>query len=112
MLASTLIREARRAGLPADSLTPVGSLRRFAPDIGDVSLLGVAPLSRHRQAARRVRATSRRHRRPRPRSRVDDGADRARARSTLLLAVPEHAGSALVWHTGSRAHVAQLQAAG
>ena len=92
MLASTLIREARRAGLPADSLTPVGSLRRFAPDIGDVSLLGVAPLSRHRQAARRrSRGCPASSRRAPPGSRVSQrcrpsaalatsAADRSRAR--------------------------------
>ena len=42
MLASDAIREARRAGLAADRSRPLGSLRRFAPDIGDVSLLAVA----------------------------------------------------------------------
>ena len=41
------MREARRAGLPADNLTPLGSLRRCAPDIGDVSLLAVAAPAAH-----------------------------------------------------------------
>ena len=47
MLASTAIRDARRAGLPAQSLTPLGSLRRFAPAVGDVALLAVAPAADH-----------------------------------------------------------------
>src|SRR4029450_1387905 len=32
MLASSAIRDAQRAGLPAHSITPAGDLRRFAPD--------------------------------------------------------------------------------
>jgi DNA polymerase (family X) len=108
MLASTLSREARRAALPVDSLTPVGSLRRFSPDIGDVTLLGAAPRARHEQvldgfaASPIVTAVV-----ERGTSSVTVKTDRGPVR--LLLAVPEHAGSALVWHTGSRAHVMQLQ---
>ncbi len=41
------MREARRAGLPADNLTPLGSLRRCAADVGDVSLLAVAAPAAH-----------------------------------------------------------------
>jgi len=108
MLASTLIREARRAGLPADSLTPVGSLRRFSPDIGDVSLLGIAPLSRHRRLldgfAKLPGVTA-----VLTRDSASTTVQTERGMATLLLAVPEHAGSALVWHTGSRAHIALLQ---
>jgi DNA polymerase (family X) len=108
MLASTLIREARRAGLPADAITPVGSLRRFSPDVGDVSLLGIAPSNRHRRilegfaklpgvaSVNGREATS-----------VTVQTERGLVR--LLLTTPEQAGTALVWHTGSRAHVAFLQ---
>lgn len=109
MLASMLIREARRAGLAADSLIPVGSLRRFSPDIGDVSLLGVAPSGRHRRVldgfAKLPGVTTVVNRNP---SEITVLSERGAAR--LLLAAPEHAGSALLWHTGSRAHVALLQA--
>ncbi|HXH23811.1 MAG TPA: hypothetical protein VNI78_01095, partial [Vicinamibacterales bacterium] len=49
LLAGSLVREACMAGLQLDSLTPVGSLRRYAPDVGDVTLLGVAPAARHRE---------------------------------------------------------------
>ena len=108
MLASTLIREARRAGLPADSLTAVGSLRRFSPDIGDVSLLGVAPISRHRRLidgfASLPGVSAAITRNPASTTVQTD-----RGMVTLLLTVPEHTGSALVWHTGSRSHVALLQ---
>ena len=108
MLASTLIREARRAGLAADSLIPVGSLRRFSPDIGDVSLLGVAPPARHRRVldgfAKLSCVTTVVNRDP---SSITVLSERGTVR--LLLAAPEHAGSALVWHTGSRGHVALLQ---
>ena len=108
MLASTLIREARRAGLAADSLIPVGSVRRFSPDIGDVSLLGVAPPGRHRRVldgfAKLPGVTAVVSRDP---SQITVLNERGTAR--LLLAAPEHAGSALLWHTGSRAHVSLLQ---
>jgi DNA polymerase (family 10) len=109
MLASTFSREARRAGVALDSITPVGSLRRFSPDVGDISLLGTAPRTRHEQVLDSVA------RLPivagvasREASSVTVRTDRGEAR--LLLAEPEHAGSALVWHTGSRAHVVGLQA--
>src|ERR1051325_10237745 len=49
MLAATAIREARRAGLPTDSISPTGSLRRYAPDIGDVSLVVTASLPFHEE---------------------------------------------------------------
>ena len=49
MLASSIIREARRTGLGAEALTPVGSLRRFAPSVDDVALLGVVSAARHQQ---------------------------------------------------------------
>ena len=42
MLAASAVREAQRAGLPIDSIVSVGSLRRYAPEVGDVSLLAVA----------------------------------------------------------------------
>jgi DNA polymerase (family X) len=108
MLASTLIREARRAGLPADSLTPVGSLRRFSPDVGDVSLLGVAPPNRHRRIldgfAKLPGIVTVAGRDP---SCITVQTERGLVR--LVLTAPEQAGSALVWHTGSRAHVDVLQ---
>jgi DNA polymerase (family 10) len=111
MLASTLARDARRAGVVADSITPIGSLRRFSPDIGDVSLLAVAPQFRHTQLLDGLARLST----------VAEVVDRNRSSITLktdrgpirvLLAVPEHAGSALVWHTGSRKHVELLRARG
>jgi DNA polymerase (family 10) len=108
MLASTLTRESRRAGVPVDALTPVGSLRRFAPDIGDVTLLGIAPQARHAQAldafAALPVAGEVLDREP---ASITVRTDRGPVR--LLLAVPEQAGTALVWHTGSRAHVALLE---
>lgn len=109
MLASFVIREARRAGIGAEAITAVGSLRRFAPEVGDVALLGVVPLSRHKRVLKafarlplvlEVGTES-------PSSVT---ADTARGPITLHLAPPEQAGAALVWHTGARAHINQLQA--
>jgi DNA polymerase (family 10) len=109
MLASSVMREARRAGIGAEAITAVGSLRRYAPDIGDVALLGVVPIARHRQVMRAfarlplvldVKSESD--------STVIAGTDRGPV--TLHLTTPEQAGAALVWHTGARAHVDQLQA--
>ena len=109
MLASTVIRDARRAGFPIRSLTPIGSLRRYAPDVGDVSLLAIAPSDRFSNLLNvfsRLPFVSRV---------LGLGAAAAtiateRGTVTLHLAPPEDAGAALVWHTGSRRHTAQLQA--
>ena len=109
MLASTTAHEAQRAGLLFDSLTPLGSLRRFAPDIGDVSLLGIAPAGQHPAL---LDGFARLRWFPRVLSRSDSHvtADSERGPVTLYLADRDHAGAALVWHTGSVAHTALLQA--
>ena len=108
LLASSVIRETRRAGINMDSVTSIGSIRRFAPDIGDVSLLGVAPAARHGQILKafarlpvvtEVKASGAR----------DITIRTGRGDVTLHLAVPEQAGAALVWRTGSRAHVDLLR---
>lgn len=106
-LASTLIRDAARAASPLE-LVPVGGVRRTAPDVGSVSLLGVAPADRH---ARIIEQCARRP----PASTVVDRqasaitVEASGTAATLRLAVPEHHGAALVWHTGSRTHTRKLQ---
>jgi len=109
LLASTVIREARRAGLPADDFTPLGSLRRYAPDIGDVSLLAVAAPSRHLELLdaflRLPIVTAVLARLP---TSVEAATERGRVR--LHVTSPDDAGAALVWHTGSRRHTERLQA--
>ncbi|HET9195271.1 MAG TPA: DNA polymerase/3'-5' exonuclease PolX [Vicinamibacterales bacterium] len=107
MLASTVMRDAQRAGLPVRSITPLGSLRRFAPAVGDVSLLAVAPAAAHhdvltgfaRLTAAVILARSATH--------LIIGNDRGTV--SVHVAVPEEAGAALVWHTGSRTHTSALQ---
>lgn len=107
MLASIALREVRRAGLPTRSIIPVGSLRRFAPGIGDVTLLGtvdaahieefltgfvslpIATLTVARDAHSATIATE-------------------RGPVTMRVTTPEHSGPALLWHTGSRLHTEQL----
>ena len=49
MLASSVIRDAHRAGIGFEMIVPVGSLRRFSPDVGDITLLGVAPAAQHKR---------------------------------------------------------------
>ena len=108
MLASSVIREARRAGIGAEAITAVGSLRRYAPDIGDVALLGVVPRSRHKQVMKAfARLPLILDVKSETGSTVVAGTDRGPV--TLHLTTPEQAGAALVWHTGARAHVDQLQ---
>lgn len=108
MLASSAIREARRAGVAAESIVSVGDLRRFAPEVGDVTLLGVAPASRHKQVLRAfgrlpiVTAVS-------AHTSGSVTISTSRGDMTLHVAAPEDAGAALVWHTGSREHVDELQ---
>jgi DNA polymerase (family 10) len=109
MLAASVIREARRAGIGAEAVTAVGSLRRFAPDIGDVSLLGVVPASRHKPVLRdfaRLPIVSE----VRRESHSSITVETTRGEVTLYLVAPDQAGAALVWHTGSRAHVDALVA--
>ena len=108
MLASSAIREARRAGIGAEAIMPVGSLRRFAPDVGDVTLLGLVPASRQKQAlqafARLPIAFDVRAEGP-----CSVTIATARGAVTLHVATSDNAGASLVWHTGSGAHVEQLQ---
>ena len=109
LLASTVTREARRIGLPIDELTPLGSLRRHAPDVGDVSLLAVAPARWHGDVldgfARLPSVTSVEALLP---TSIEVATGRGRVR--LHVSTPDDAGAALVWHTGSLPHTRELQA--
>ena len=108
-LASFVAQEVRRTGAPIDELTPLGSLRRYAPSVDRVTLLATAPADRHPA--------------------VLDGLARLSGKATVLnrtagriavatergpievwLTTPDQMGAALVWHTGTDAHVQQLQA--
>jgi DNA polymerase (family 10) len=108
-LASTALREARRAGLATDSIVAVGSLRRFAPDIGNVSLLAIADDGRTGDVLEGfarlsfVTMTLRR-------TAASVTVATQRGPVTLHVAPPEQRGAALVWHTGSRRHREQLVA--
>ncbi len=103
-----VMREIRRAGLPVEDVLPLGSLRRWAPDIGDVSLLAVAPLTAHNEVLDGFltlpAVTAVLARLP---SCVEVATERGQVR--LHVTSPEDAGAALVWHTGARQHTAQLQ---
>jgi DNA polymerase (family 10) len=108
LLASMVMREVRRAGLPAEEVIPLGSLRRCAPDVGDVSLLAVAQPAAHDEVLEGflrlppVTAVL-----SRLGSSVEAATERGRVR--LHVTAPEDAGAALVWHTGTRRHTQQLQ---
>lgn len=108
MLASSVIREVRRAGISVDALTPVGSLRRFAPEIRSVSLLGIAAPSSQKRV---LKAFSRLGIVSQVTAETPSSITAATERGlvTLHVTAPEHAGTALVWHTGSSAHVRQLR---
>jgi DNA polymerase (family X) len=108
MLASTIMRDAHRVGLPVASLTTVGSLRRFSPDIGDVALVGVAAPDVHTEVLDRfARLPAVSHVLSRSATHVTTATERGTV--TLHLAEPEYAGAVLVWHTGSRRHTGALQ---
>ena len=103
------MREARRAAIGIEALTAVGDLRRYEPAVASVVLLGIVPDSKRRAA---LTAFSRL-----PfvlRSEHDDDhsitVSTERGDLTLHLASPDQAGTAMVWHTGSRRHVDLLQA--
>lgn len=108
LLATSLIREATRAGIPATSLSRVGSLRRFAPDIGDVALLAGISSAHHADVLARfstlpmvtgVLART-------PSTAV---VSTTKGRATLHVVAPDHVGTGMVWHTGSPRHTALLQ---
>jgi DNA polymerase (family 10) len=107
-LASSVRREAARAGLSALELTPVAGLRRFAPAVEGAALLGVASPSQHPELLaalshlpliRSVMATTNATLR----------ASTDRGLLELHLAAPDEAGASLVWHTGTRRHTTWLQ---
>ena len=108
LLATSLIREATRAGIPASSLSRVGSLRRFAPDVGDVAVLaGISSahqadvLSRFSTLPMVTGVLART-----PSTAV---VSTTKGRAKLHVVAPDHVGTGMVWHTGSRAHTALLQ---
>jgi DNA polymerase (family 10) len=109
LLASAAIREARKAGIASDTMIAVGEVRRFEPAVGAVEVLGIAPPSEHRAIlnafTRLPMAMGARHASDRS---VLINTDRGIL--TLHLSAPDEAGAALVWHTGSPAHVAALRA--
>ena len=107
-LASSIIRDVRRARIGTEAIIAVGSARRFAPDVGDISLLAVAPAGEHERclaAFARLPIVS---------DVSEESASSitvvtARGAVTLHVTAPDQSGVALLWHTGSRPHVAQLQ---
>lgn len=108
-IASSMIADAEYAGIGLDTIVAVGDLRRFAPEVDEVALLGVAKEADHelvRTAFGRlpmVRRTGRRHE-----SCVT--VETTHGPVTLHLSVSAQLGAALVWHTGSAAHVDHLRA--
>jgi DNA polymerase (family 10) len=108
LLAASLIREATRAGIPASSLNRVGSVRRFAPDVGDAALLAGISTAHHPDVLARFMTL------PMVAGVISRSASTAvvtttKGRAALHVVAPDHVGSGLVWHTGSRAHTEQLQ---
>jgi DNA polymerase (family 10) len=107
-LVASVIRDAARAGIPARSLTPIGSVRRFAPDIGDAALLACVSPSHQAEVLDRFAALPLATRvLARTPCTVRVATDKGPA--TLHVANPECYGAALVWHTGSRAHTEALR---
>jgi DNA polymerase (family 10) len=107
-LASIVVKETRRAGLAVDTLIAVGELRRYEPAVTSVDVLAVAAASEHdailSRFARLPIAIMSRAFEERSVKIVTD-----RGPVTIYLTVPEDAGAALVWYTGSPDHVEALQ---
>jgi DNA polymerase (family 10) len=108
MLASTAIRESRKAGLGVETMLSVGDLRRFEPAVQSVELLGVAPLAEHAAVLKAFTRLPMAFA-SRPISERTTMIRTERGTITLHLTPPEQAGAALVWHTGSSLHVAALR---
>lgn len=107
ILASSIIQHLRGAGIDTDVLTTVGSLRRYAPDVGDVSLFAAADADGRERV---LRAFTTLPAVQEVAGRGPGGATIVTARGpvTLHLADPSVAGAALVWLTGSLGHVHAL----
>ena len=99
----------QRAGLPVTSLVPIGSLRRFAAEIGDVALLAVVPDERHAELLEGLARIG-------PSLSVLRRTEKSIAVRTekgpasIHLTTPHDAGAALLWHTGSRKHTEAIRA--
>jgi len=108
-LATLVAQHVQRAGLPVVALVPLGSLRRFAAEIGDVALLAVAAQDRQKDVLDGLAVLT-------PSVSVLRRSEKSMALNTekgpvaIHLAAPEDAGAALLWHTGSRRHTDGMRA--
>ena len=108
-LASVARQEAEQAGLPAATITVVGELRRYAPAVSHLGLLAIAGEHAHQAVldgfCRLAMVTA-------IVARTSGGVRVAteRGQLDLYVATPDASAAALVWHTGSRKHVASLEA--
>jgi len=103
-LASSIIHELRKAGVDTDVLMPVGSLRRFSPDVADVSLFAAVDTTGR---DRLLRAFTKLPAVTQVAGLGESGATIVTARGpvTLHVADPAGAGASLVWLTGAVGHV-------
>src|SRR5690348_6027482 len=108
LLATSLIREATRAGIPPTSLNRVGSLRRFVPDIGDAALLAGISTAHQPDVLTRF-ATLPMVTGVLARTTGMASVTTTKGRATLFVVAPDQVGAGLVWHTGSRRHIERLQ---
>ncbi|MDA1183220.1 MAG: PHP domain-containing protein [Acidobacteria bacterium] len=107
-IASSMIADAEYAGIGLDTIVAVGGLRRFAPVVDEVALLGVAREADH-ASVQTAFARLPMVRRSRPARRSSMTVETTHGPVTLHLSVPGQLGAALVWHTGSSAHVDHLR---
>ena len=107
VLASSIIKELRNAGVAPDLLTPVGSLRRFSPVVGDVALLAAAE-DRAQQTLLRAFTTLPSAQQVAALGSAGATIVTSRGPVTLHVSEPTRAGAALAWLTGSVGHVHAL----
>lgn len=107
-LATALAQHVQRAGLPITALVPLGSLRRFAPEIGDVTLLAVAAPDRHTDVLDGLASLGGSISVLR-RSDTTIALNTEKGPLSVHLAAPHDAGAAMLWHTGSRRHTEAIR---
>jgi len=90
-------------------LVPLGSLRRFAPEIGDVALLAVAAADRHPDVLDGLAGIGTSVSVLR-RNETSVALSTEKGPVVVHLAAPQDAGAALLWHTGSRKHTDAIRA--
>src|SRR5579862_3902104 len=109
-IALEIVDELWASGADLVSVTPVGGLRRFEPEVAEISLLAIVSTADVTEAILDTSSSLRSVTRVAARATSSVTLSTARGEVTIYLADQASAGTALVTLTGSRVHVNRLAA--